>query len=384
MIGGLYVHIPFCLAKCQYCDFTSYPGRSNEDKDTYLQTLVKECQIYARMFRESSAYGEVSLESIYFGGGTPTCLTGGQLCFLLETIKESFPIQIGAEITVEGNPGTLDLPKLVDLYKGGFNRLSLGAQSFNLKELKLLGRIHTATETAQAFNWAREAGFTNIGLDLMYGLPGQALEHWQSNLQTALSFAPDHISLYQLKIEEGTPFYQRLSEGSLQEFPDDLAALMYEEAIRTLTGAGYLHYEISNFALPGRESRHNRLYWKNDCYIGIGAGASGYLPGVRYSNETVLDNYITLTNQGHRPVDSEENITTELQLFEAVFLGLRLVEGLDKESFFCRYGVRIEQIYGETISRLKEQGLLQEDSLRIALSQKGLNLANLVFMEFLP
>lgn len=381
---GLYIHIPFCVAKCQYCDFTSYPGRSDQEKVTYLQALAKEVRIYARMLRESTAYGDMSLMSLYFGGGTPTCLTGGQLCFLLETIRENFSISAGAEITIEGNPGTLDLAKLLDLRQGGFNRLSLGAQSFHQQELSMLGRIHTASETRQAYQWAREAGFTNIGLDLMYGLPGQDLEHWRANLLTALSLAPEHLSLYQLKIEEGTPFYKRLSQGNLQEFPEDLAAIMYEEAIQTLTRAGYHHYEISNFAIPGRESRHNQLYWRNEEYLGLGAGAAGYLLGVRYRNEAVLTSYEALLNQGRRAVASEEFINPELQMAEAIFLGLRLVEGLDKENFFRRYGVRIEQRYGETISKLKEQGLLQEDAEHIALTKLGLNLANLVFMEFLP
>jgi len=384
MLRGIYVHIPFCVAKCRYCDFNSYPERGSSEKEAYLQTLLSESAIYARMFRESPAFRDVSVESIYLGGGTPTCLTGGQLCFLLQALRGSFSVRPQAKITIEGNPGTLDLKKLRELWSAGFNRLSLGAQSFIQHELTTLGRIHTAAETRQAFSWAREAGFTNIGLVLLSGLPGQDLSHWQDNPKCALDLEPEHISLYQLKIEEGTPFHKLLLQGELQEFPDEEAAVMYEEASRILAQAGYRHYEISNFAKPGRESRHNQLYWRNEEYLGLGAGASGYLKGVRYRNEPVLADYQLKLQQGLRPLESEEEISPDLQLAEAVFLGLRLVEGIVKEEFFCRYGVQIGEKYGEAIARLKVQGLLMEDKRRLALTQQGLKLANLVFMEFLP
>lgn len=384
MIRGLYLHIPFCTAKCGYCDFCSYPDCSSETKEAYLQALVREAGIYADMLQDSIAAGTLVLDSIYFGGGTPTCLTGGQLSLMLEAIKGFFPLSAGAEITIEGNPGTLDAAKLSVLCKAGFNRLSLGAQSFRPAELALLGRIHTVRETVEAFQMARRAGFTNIGLDLMYGLPGQQPEHWRTSLQAALDLSPEHISLYQLKIEEGTPFFDLMDKGIFREFPDDLSALMYEEAIHTLTAAGFCHYEIANFARPGQESRHNRLYWQNEEYLGLGAGASGYLKGVRYSNEAGLAEYAKKLEQGLPPVEKEERITPALQQAEAVFLGLRLLEGLDKDSFFRRYNLRITDIYGDTISKLKKAGMLREDERSIALTPKGLNLANLVFMEFLP
>jgi len=384
VVQGLYLHIPFCVAKCRYCDFTSYPQCSNEAKEKYLQALLQEAGLYAGLLRGSVPSGELLLDSLYFGGGTPTCLTGGQLFFLLKTLREIFPVRSDAEITVEGNPGTLDVEKLVMLCQAGFNRLSLGVQSFNDRELAVLGRIHTADEAVQAYRLAREAGFANISLDLMYGLPRQELEQWRASLSQALALKPEHISLYQLKIEEGTPFHQQLLEGNLQEFPDDQAAIFYEEAIQTLTEAGYHHYEISNFALPGRESRHNQLYWRNKEYLGLGVGAAGYLQGVRYNNETELAAYQAKLAQGLLPRADSEIIDKDLQIAEAIFLGLRLLEGIDKKEFFLHYGVKFEERFGKTITKLKSAGLLQEDERSIFLTKQGRNLANLVFIEFLP
>lgn len=384
MLRGIYVHIPFCVKKCGYCDFVSYPLDGGAETEGYAAALLGESRIYARILGESPALGQLPFESLYFGGGTPTCLSGGQLCYVLQELLKLFPFKEDAEITIEGNPGTIDLDKLQELRRAGFNRLSLGAQSFNSGELAVLDRIHSVPDIKQAFGWARQAGFANIGLDLMYGLPGQSLDNWRSNLQAALELKPEHLSLYQLKIEEGTPFYDLWLQGKLAEFPDELAAEMYEEAIDTLVRAGYHHYEISNFALPGRESRHNQIYWRNEEYLGLGAGASGYLGNVRYRNETSLWLYRSKVGQGIRPVEDEEVLSPELVLAEGVFLGLRLVDGLDKQEFFQRYGVKIGERYGETISRLKGLGLLQEDEQRLALTRQGLKLANLVFMEFLP
>lgn len=384
MLSGLYLHIPFCLDKCNYCDFNSFAGCSENVKEEYIQALVDEGKSYARLVGETTTSAEISLDSIYFGGGTPTCLSGGQLCFLLQTLRDLFPVQEQAEITIEGNPGTLNIGKLRALREGGFNRLSLGAQSFRPEELRVIGRLHTVAEIAQAVSMAREAGFKNIGLDLMYGLPGQKLDYWRENLQRTLALEPEHISLYQLKIEEGTPFYQLLQAGELSEFPDEQAVEMYEEARHTLAEAGYHHYEISNFALTGRESRHNQLYWANKEYLGLGAGAAGYWQGIRYSNEESLAIYTAQASQGKLPRVEEELIDTELRKIEAIFLGLRLTAGLDKDEFFRLYGVRIEEQFGKTINKLTQAGLLQECNRHLSLTDRGRNLANLVIMEFLP
>ncbi len=384
MLTGLYLHIPFCLAKCYYCDFNSFAGFGEKEKEEYLQALINEARSYSRLFGEAGVSAEISLASVYFGGGTPTCLSGGQLCFLFQQLRKIFLIEEEAEITIEGNPGTLDLNKLKALNEGGFNRLSLGIQSFRSEGLKILGRVHTVAESRQAVSMARKAGFINVGIDLMYGLPGQELQDWQANLQEALALAPEHISLYQLNIEEGTPFYQKLLKGELREFPDEQAVEMYEEARRILGEAGYHHYEISNFALPGRESRHNQLYWSNKEYLGLGSGAAGYWQGIRYCNKENLAEYIASVAQGELPRGEEEVIDAELQLAEAVFLGLRLTAGLNKGEFYQRYGVSLSERFGQTINKLAQAGLLADDSHRIFLTERGRNLANLVMMEFLP
>lgn len=374
---GVYVHIPFCRSKCYYCDFVSYPGRSEEEKAGYLAALSKETDHYREQLPG------LRTETLYIGGGTPTCLTGGQLYALLESLGEGLGMIKGAEVTVEGNPGTLDRPKLALLKEAGCTRLSLGVQSFNQRELDLMGRIHTVREVYQTVEEARATGFDNINLDLMYGLPGQEYDHWIATLQRALRLAPEHLSLYQLNYEEGTPFYKLLEEGTFEQFDQETARRMYEAAIELLKDSGYRHYEISNFALPGRESRHNLKYWRNQEYLGLGAGASGYLARIRYTNQSVLEEYCRLVNTGRQPVETREEIDGDLLVREAAFLGLRLLEGINKKEFYFRYGVRIEERFRDAVNGLVSKGLLVNSPERLALTREGLCLANQVFMEFL-
>lgn len=377
------MHIPFCVSKCHYCDFVSYGLRSSDvqeqDMESYLSALIKEAKLYEKRLLLSGA----GVTSLYIGGGTPTCLTGGQLCYLLKSLQALFTLTAGVEITVEGNPGTLDKKKLQDLRRCGCSRLSLGVQSFDRHELKVLGRIHSPRDVYNTFKLAREAGFENISIDLMYGLPGQDLAGWRRNLQAAVKLGPEHISLYQLNIEKGTPFYRALTKGLMTEFKQETALLMYEEAIDFLASAGYGHYEISNFARPGQESIHNKLYWRHQEYLGLGAGASGYLERVRYTNIPGLEAYQEAVLMGRRPVQEEEIIDESLAMSEMMFLGLRLLQGVDKERFLQLFDITVSERYGVEIAKLKKLGLLEESRTHIYLTKKGLPLANAVFMEFL-
>ncbi len=378
MDRALYVHIPFCEVKCHYCDFTSYPGRGDGDKETYLQALGKEALIYRNLFP-----GE-KFKSLYIGGGTPTCLSGRQLYLLFSFLQDFFIFQHPLECTVEANPGTIDKEKLLVLLESRCNRLSLGVQSFSQADLNRLGRIHTPQEVYNSYSLAREAGFDNINLDLMYGLPGQSLAGWKENLRKVTELKPEHISLYQLHIEEGTPFYAMLRRKIIQEFDNELALAMYEEAIHQLTDAGYHHYEVSNFALPGKESIHNQVYWRNEEYLGLGAGAAGYLQGIRYKNLSALQDYVKAVYADQKPVAEEEIITEEMARSETMFLGLRLIKGVEKERFLARYHITIEECFGNTIDKLVKRGYLLNTSSHVALTRQGLYLANEVFQEFLP
>jgi len=377
MALGIYVHIPFCQARCHYCDFVSFAGKSVQEKEAYLQALVKESEIYARL------WAGLTGKSLYLGGGTPTCLTEEQLGQLFTVLHDLFQLPAGIEITVEANPGTLSGEKLSLLREVGCNRLSLGIQSFSAHELQVLGRIHSPQDVYNTYKLARQAGFENINLDLMYGLPGQSLPSWRETLHKAVELNPEHLSLYQLNLEKGTPFAELVQKGLLEEFNQDEAFGMYAEAIDFLAARGYQHYEISNFALPGKEAVHNCGYWLNEEYLGLGAGAAGYLQGVRYINEAKLEAYQTLLTQGQLPVAEKEIINKEAAMAETMFLGLRLLQGVKKTEFLEKHGITIENRYQEVLAKLKRQGLLRETRSHVALTKKGVFVANEVFREFL-
>lgn len=383
---GAYVHVPFCIARCYYCSFTSYAlgknaGATNyrQQIEPYIEALKKEVGIYKNVLKDE----EIQLKSLYIGGGTPTCLSGGQLYLLLDALRTGFSYSNQIEITVEGNPGTISEEKLKVLQEQGCTRLSLGVQSFNNKELRVLGRIHSTRDVYNTYKLARKMGFANINLDLMYGLPGQSLEDWKKNLRELVSLGPEHISLYQLNLEKGTPFQHLYERGLLEIFDQEEAFYMYEEAIDYLRAKGYHHYEISNFARPGKESRHNQLYWHDEYYVGLGAGASGYLENIRYTNICNLIQYQETVNQGLRPIEQQEKIDRSLNMAETMFLGLRLLEGVNKRKFYQQFQVSVKDLYGNVIEPLKKQGLLRETETHIHLTRRGLYIANEVFMEFL-
>jgi oxygen-independent coproporphyrinogen-3 oxidase len=411
MINSVYVHIPFCVRKCLYCDFNSHAGMEHLFTP-YVEALKTEIR------REAERFPDARISTIYFGGGTPNILAPDQLAGILDEIRRSFEVATDAEISIEANPGVSSLQSTVSsLPRVGFSRLSPGVQSFNDDELRLLGRIHTADEAVRAFRDAREAGFENISIDLMYGIPGQTLESWRATLDKALDLAPEHVSLYSLTVEEGTPFHAMQVEGRLTLPGDEIEADMYEEAIRTLTSAGFEHYEISNFARPGFRCRHNITYWHNEPYFGFGAGATGYLPElrskeykvqrpaetkppprvranpkseirnpkcgcVRATNVLSPEEYISRIEAGESPKACEERLTGRAAMGETMFLGLRMLQGVDIETFARRNGVLPQEVFFEEIADLAERGLIEEADGAIRLTPRGLLLANDVFAEF--
>lgn len=376
MLEALYIHIPFCLSKCNYCDFFSLPNCSLDLQKRYIETLKKEA-----LLRKPNL--EINLKSIFFGGGTPTCLPGGLLVHLLEFLSKTFPLGSQIEVSVEANPGTVDKEKLKLLYNSGVNRLSFGVQSFNVELLQKLGRIHSPEDVYRSFELAREVGFANLNFDLMYGLPGQGLGDWENTLLKVLEFNLEHISLYQLKIEEGTPFGRELEQGLLQEFDDELALEMYQLTQRYLSQAGYLQYEISNFAKPGYQCRHNQVYWRCEPYLGLGAGAHSYLPPERLENLGEISFYIAELEKGQLPPSHSEQQTVASAMSETMFMGLRLLQGVNLQLFQQRFGQDARRVFSKAIARCLDRGLVELNDNYLKLSSQGLYLGNIVFEEFL-
>lgn len=376
MIEALYIHLPFCQTKCNYCDFISFPGCTVELQERYVEALKKEV-----LLRKQNL--PIKLKSIFLGGGTPTCLSGGLLAHLIKFIQDSLPTVPEIEISVEANPGTVDREKLELLYKMGVNRLSFGVQSFNEELLRKLGRIHSSEDVYTSFKLARETGFANLNFDLMYGLPGQTLGDWEKTLLKVLEYNLEHISVYQLKIEEGTPFGGQLEQGLLQEFDDEIALEMYKMTDTYLSQAGFIHYEISNFAKPGYQSRHNQVYWRYEPYLGLGAGAHSFLPPQRIENFGDINSYILMLEKEELPPSASEMLTLNTAMSEMMFMGLRLLEGVNLNIFQRRFGQDARKIFSEAISRCFDRKLIECDNNRLKLTPQGLYLGNLVFEEFL-
>ncbi len=372
---ALYVHVPFCRAKCAYCDFNSYAG------------LEEEFPGYTRaLSREMEAAGAAPAGSVYVGGGTPTILPLALLAEILAAARATFHIAVDAEVSIEANPGTVDAPTLARLRELGVNRLSLGVQSLDDCELGLLGRIHTAAQAVKALEAAREAGFENVGLDLIYGLPGQSLAAWQTSLDLALERSPEHLSLYALSLDEGTPLAARVQRGKLPSPDPDLAAEMYEWAEAACAVAGYEHYEISNWAREPRfRCRHNLTYWHNEPYLGVGAGAHSWAGGRRWWNVAEPGDYVRRLLAGSSPVAGAEDIPPDLEMAETTILALRLLEeGLVLARFSERFGVDARLHYAAQLEELLALDLIEVDAERIRLTERGHLLANQAFYRFLP
>ncbi len=365
---GLYVHIPFCLRKCKYCDFNSF-ALSKEDKEKYLSAL----------FEEMEEYRGEKCDTVFLGGGTPTALDRNELKELIEKIQTTFTLSEDCEFTAEANPNSADFEKLALMRKMGVNRLSIGVQSFNDSELAALGRLHSAREAEETVAAARKCGFENISIDLMSAIPGQNMESFKRNLDIALKQNTEHISCYSLILEEGTPLYAEYEKGALILVDEDEEREMYELAVKELEKAGYIQYEISNFAKPGYKSRHNIKYWRCEDYIGVGISAHSYADGVRYSNTGIFKDYVS---GKYKPRETEVLCEND-KISEFMFLGLRMTCGISKEEFFEKFGKNIYDVYGKQLSKFKKMGMIEEENECIRLSHRAVSVSNQIMCEFL-
>lgn len=396
----LYVHIPFCFKKCAYCDFLSF-SCDEKTQLAYADALIREIKFYG------SKMQDYFVTTIFVGGGTPTWIDADKMAEILNTIYSSFQVSDDAEISMECNPGTVTMEKLEKYRKAGVNRLSIGLQSADDKELQILGRIHTFEKFVKTFEMARLAGFANINVDLISGIPYQTENNFLQTLQKVACLRPNHISAYSLIIEEGTPFYEAYKyELELQEAGKKTYILPTEDEVYRITKltqqylakAGYEQYEISNFAQPGYECRHNIGYWTRENYLGLGLGAASLLNNVRFANETDLDKYIQNSKQiqsvmfqksddpivyGTNLHASLEVVSRKAQMEEFMFLGLRMNRGVTRQQFQDTFGVQIEGIYKDTLEQLKAEGLLEINAGRIALTEKGQDLSNYALAQFL-
>lgn len=379
---SLYLHIPYCAQKCAYCDFNSYAGSIRADQEAYVAALMHELELYAA---DPRVVGR-PIVTCFIGGGTPTLLPGELLAQVVRRARALFPFAPDAEVTTEANPGTIDFEsdKLTQVRQAGVNRISFGVQAFQDQLLQRLGRFHSVAEVGQAVAAARKAGFTNLNLDLMYGLPDQTLENWRQSLEAACALGPEHISAYSLIVEEGTAFHHQYHHGQLPLPPEEDEEAMFFLARETLEAAGYRQYEVSNYAKPGFESRHNSVYWRNEEYLGLGAGAHSYLSGERFWNRRLPQAYVRVLQDGTLPVESGEQLDEAGAMAETMMLGLRLLDGVEEQRFASRFGRSLTEVYGPVLERLSGRGLLEHAGDAWRLTMRGLRLGNTVWAEFLP
>jgi oxygen-independent coproporphyrinogen-3 oxidase len=371
-LNALYIHIPFCARKCNYCDFNSIVSET-KIIDRYLRALAKEL---------SMLQGRYVFKTVYIGGGTPSVLTETQLEKLFASVVRHIPASEIREFSIEVNPGTLTKNKVALFKEYLVNRISLGVQSFQDSQLKFLGRIHSSEDARNAFTLLRANGFTNINIDLIFGCPGQSLANWEKDLRTVVELHPEHISTYALTYEEGTPLTMDLKNEVVQKLDDSIELEMYKTAIGYLTNNGYNHYEISNFAKGGCECFHNQVYWENKGYVGVGAGAYSFIDGVRTSNERNVFKYIDGITENKNVKSFYECLPPEQFASETVIMSLRLRQGISNIDFYKRFGYKIEEQFGDQIHRLVKYGLMSYEDERLKLTEKGLFLADTVMAEF--
>lgn len=366
---AVYVHIPFCVRICGYCDFNTYAGM-DAVKDAYTAAVADEVAAWAPHIPGRE------VTSIAFGGGTPGEMPSESLVAIIDAVRAAAPLAPDAEISLEANPGTTSAPALRDLAGAGVIRISFGAQSFDASELAFLDRVHTPEATAASLRLAREAGIPSVNLDLMYGLPGQTPADWQATLRHALDLAPDHLSLYALTVEPGTPFDGRVERREVTPLDPDAVAAMYETAAEHLAAAGYRQYELSNWARPGHESRHNRVYWTWGDYLGIGAGAHGFLDGERFENVAHPRAYIDAVRRDGRAIASAVHPDPATSMSDWLALRLRIVEGFEAAAFVETFGVSLEAAVGPPLEACHAAGLLEESGGRLRLTPRGRLLHN--------
>lgn len=362
---GIYIHIPFCLSKCRYCGFYSQAGIGAEEQEAYIKSLIDDIEEYAKVYADRYV-----VDTIFIGGGTPSILAAELIEQTLAALRNHFDVAEDAEITIETNPKTLTKEKLLAYRQAGINRLSMGLQSFDDGCLKVLGRVHTAQDFVDNFQAARDCGFDNINVDLMFAVPSHTMEIWADTLERVVALDPEHISFYSLQIEEGTPFYDLFMNGEFDQIPDDVDRQMYHEAISTLKEAGYQHYEISNCAKPGRQCRHNLKYWSMEDYLGIGSGASSYMEGIRFAEAPLMEFH-------ENDFDDETS--------EFTFTGLRKTDGICLDTFRERFGREFWDVFADRREELEEyfqRGQLMEKGGRLRLSEEGFDISNAVMAVF--
>lgn len=386
---SLYVHIPFCSAKCTYCDFNSYAGQDSLMRP-YADAVAAEAGLWA------SHMAGRKVDTVFFGGGTPSLLPLPEMGVIVAALRAQFDADEAVEWSLEANPGTVDAEHLAGLRELGFNRISFGVQSFHDDELRTLERIHDAEEVEVAYRWAREAGFENVNLDLIYGLQGQTMQGWQTNLDRALAFGPEHLSLYALTLEEGTPMTRDVERGR-QRGPDlDLQADMFEWSLERMAREGFQHYEISNWSRPGRQCRHNLVYWHNGDWLGLGAGAHSHLFGQRFADAASPRRYIELVDgpaSGEQPAGAPSEVMPQIvmreppdlqrEMAETVFLALRLREGLDIADFEARFGVDFMRVFERAVEETKELGLIEQVDGRLRVKDEAVLVGDEAFVRFL-
>ncbi|VYT75141.1 oxygen-independent coproporphyrinogen III oxidase [Streptococcus oralis] len=369
--SSAYVHIPFCTQICYYCDFSKVFIK-NQPVDAYLEHLIQ----------ETRSYEIGKLRTLYIGGGTPTALSAQQLAYLLTELPKVMDLSEVEEFTIEANPGDLDPDKIAVLKDSQVNRVSLGVQTFDNKMLKKIGRSHQEQDIYDNIRHLKQAGFDNISIDLIYALPGQTMDQVKENVAKAIDLDIPHMSLYSLILENHTVFMNRMRRGKLPLPKEELEAEMFEYIIEELEKAGFEHYEISNFSKPGFESRHNLVYWDNAEYYGLGAGASGYVDGIRYKNHGPIRHYLEAVEAGKARI-TEEHLTLEEKMEEELFLGLRKKTGVFKARFEEKFGVSFDQRYGQVVASLTEQGLLVPDDKQVRMTKRGLFLGDTVAEKFI-
>ena len=377
MALGIYIHIPFCLSKCPYCDFNSIVLDSGLAEE-YVKSLLKEIQAFSNSQPE-----RMFAETIYFGGGTPSILRTSQLGDILETVFSSFEVKSDAEIGLESNPGTLSVSKAKKFRKLGFNRLSLGVQSFVDKELEILGRAHNSKQAIKSYKILREY-FDNLSLDLIFGIPGQSLKTWRENLNMALKLKSEHLSVYNLTIEKGTPFYHLWKQRKLDPPDEEKVRKMYLEGMNLLKAQGYSQYELSNFARKGFECQHNLRYWQGKEYIGFGAGAHSYFKGVRWGNVKDIKRYVEGCKKGFSIFDFQERLTSAQKINEFILLGLRMIKGIDLKKIKENLNFDLERIKEKEIRELIKKRFLKKEKNNLKLTRKGILVVDAIIQKLVP
>jgi len=377
MSFSLYVHIPFCTSKCSYCDFVSFKYNSS-----YAAEYLKALELEIRINSFKKTYQKQKVNTIFIGGGTPTVLDAKFMEQLFLILDKYFYLNELSEFTVEANPGTLSKQKLEILKGFGVNRLSIGVQAYQKKLLDILGRAHTYEQVVKSFEYAHEVGIKNINADLIFGIPTQLLSEWELSLKRTLELNPKHIACYSLQLENGTSLFERIKKKAIEKCSEELELAMYNIAIEILTDNGYMHYEISNFSKYNYQSKHNLCYWHNDDYMGIGLAAHSHLNGIRYSNTDNFSEYLHKLSNNTLPI-IEQNILSKKEIMsETLFMGLRLIKGINLNEFYKKFGVHVTDVWPKQIKKLTKEGLVLITNQHLRLTEKGIPVANVVFREF--